>query len=41
MLGDGRPPDAADLALAVRLSRLVGVVTAVLAAAAASASRRR
>ena len=32
LLGDGGPPDAADLARAVRLSRLVGAVAAALAA---------
>ena len=32
LLGDGGPPDAADLARAVRLSRLVGAAAAALAA---------
>jgi adenosylcobinamide-phosphate synthase len=35
LLGDGGPPDAADLARAVRLSRLVGVAAAALAAVVA------
>jgi adenosylcobinamide-phosphate synthase len=35
LLGDGGPPDAADLARAVRLSRLVGAAAAALAAVVA------
>jgi adenosylcobinamide-phosphate synthase len=40
VLGDGTPPTVADLPRAVRLSRTVGVATAVLAVVAASAQRR-
>ncbi|MGE2730323.1 cobalamin biosynthesis protein [Mycolicibacterium vaccae] len=38
-LGDGRPPDADDLARAVRLSRAVQVLAAVLAASVSAAGR--
>ena len=40
-LGDGPPPGPADLRRAARLSRLVGVVAALLAAAVASPRRQR
>ena len=40
LLGDGGPPDAADIARAVRLSRLVSTAAAVLAAVIAHILRR-
>ena len=40
LLGDGGPPDAADIARAVRLSRLVSVAAAALAAVIAQILRR-
>jgi adenosylcobinamide-phosphate synthase len=40
LLGDGGPPDAADIAQAVRLSRLVSVAAAALAAVIAHILRR-
>ena len=40
LLGDGGPPDAADLARAVRLSRLVSAAAAALAAVIAHILRR-
>jgi adenosylcobinamide-phosphate synthase len=40
-LGEGPPPGPADLRRAARLSRLVGVASAVLAAAALKSGRRR
>jgi len=40
LLGDGGPPDAADIARAVRLSRLVSVAAAALAAVIAHILRR-
>jgi adenosylcobinamide-phosphate synthase len=40
LLGDGRPPDAADIARAVRLSRLVSAAAAALAAVIAQTLRR-
>lgn len=41
VLGSGPPPDATDLARTVRLSRVVGVVTTVLAVAGAALSGAR
>lgn len=41
VLGDGRAPTVADLPRAVRLSRAVGVATAVLAAGLAAIAQRR